>query len=98
MVSIFYDGTKRHRYVKGGMGFSTPPRELFVFQSADPLQIGKSVRMPSKIDVVPFHIVRFQIQAEKGFERFMLFIGKIDLAFSLQKLHDKGIMFKTKSE
>lgn len=78
--------------MKGGMDFSTPPRGLFVFQSADPLQIGKSVRMPSKIDVLPFHIVRFQIQAEKGFERFMLFIGKIDLAFSLQKLHDKGIL------
>ena len=68
MVSIFYDGTKRHRYVKGGMGFSTPPRELFVFQSADPLQIGKSVRMPSKIDVFPFHVVGLHIQSDEFFK------------------------------
>ena len=35
-----------------------PPKELFCFESADFLQIGKSVCMAPKVDVFPFHIMR----------------------------------------
>lgn len=41
-----------------------PPKELFSFESADFLQKGKSVRMPSKIDVFPFHIIGPHIQPD----------------------------------
>ena len=41
-----------------------PPKELFSFESADFLQIGKSVRMPSKKDVFPFHIIGPHIQPD----------------------------------
>ena len=34
-----------------------PPKELFRFESADFLQIGKSVCMAPKVDVFPFHLV-----------------------------------------
>ena len=72
--------------MKGGMDFSTPPNGLFVFQSADLLQIGKSIGMSPKIDVFPFHIICLHIQAEKGCEYFMFLAGKINRAFPFQQL------------
>lgn len=68
------------------MDFSTPPNELFCFQSADLLQISKSIGMSTKIDLFPFHIVSLHIQAEKGCEYFMFLAGKINRAFPFQQL------------
>ena len=41
-----------------------PPKELFRFESADFLQIGKPVCVTSEVDVFPFHIISAHIQPD----------------------------------
>ena len=41
-----------------------PPKELFSFESADFLQIGKPVCMAPEVDVFPFHIIGPHIQPD----------------------------------
>ena len=45
-----------------------PPKKLFSFESADFLQIGKSVCMAPEVDVFPFHIIGPHIQPDKFFK------------------------------
>ena len=44
------------------MDFSIPPSKLFCFECAYFLQIGKTIRVTSEVDVLALHVVGPQIQ------------------------------------
>ena len=46
------------------MDFSIPPSKLFCFECAYFLQIGKTIRVTSEVDVLALHVVGPQIQPE----------------------------------
>lgn len=49
---------------KSGMDFSIPPKGLFFFECSNFLQIGKTIRVASEVDVLALHVVGPQIQPE----------------------------------
>ena len=73
------------------MDFSMPPKELFRFESADFLQIGKSICMAPKVDVFPFHIIGPHIQPDKFLQGFMLISSKGKFSLALQQSADHRI-------
>lgn len=46
------------------MDFSIPPSKLFCFECSYFLQIGKTIRVTSEVDVLALHVVGPQIQPE----------------------------------
>ena len=69
-----------------------PPKELFCFESADFLQIGKSVCMAPEVDMFPFHIIGPHIQPDKFLPGFMLLSSKRKFSLALQQSANQRIL------
>ena len=69
-----------------------PPKELFRFESADFLQIGKPVCMAPEVDVFPFHIIGPHIQPDKFLQGFMFLSRKGKIPFALQQSANRRML------